>query len=99
MQFDSRLLGRWQLGDVDGDLDLELDSTMTILPDGEMLYAIPTPSGQQIMRLTYRQEGNFLITDQPSAPREERTCFKFLNDDTLVLDYDGSLAEFYRVDN
>lgn len=98
-QVDSRFIGRWQLGDIDGDLDLVLESTMTFRPDGQLLYVIPTADGQQIMRLTYRQQGDVLITDQASAPKEERTRFKFLNDDILVLDYNGSYAEFFRVDD
>lgn len=37
------------------------------------------------MRLTYRVEGNMLITDQSSSPCEERTEFSLTSDGRLAV--------------
>lgn len=39
------------------------------------------------MKLTYRVEDDVLVTDQPSALREDRTDFVFEPDGALVLEY------------
>ena len=53
--------------------------------NGALVYTIHLPDKDQIMRLSYRLEGNTLVTDQPSSPREERTEFFFASDGRLAL--------------
>jgi hypothetical protein len=48
------------------------------------------------MFLTYRVVGDELVTDQPSAPREERTQFRFTQDVRLVLTFGGVQSTFRR---
>ena len=53
--------------------------------------------------LTYKVDGDQLITDQPSHPREERTKVEFQGKD-LILDFQGDLTldmvrDFLREDD
>ena len=64
--------------------------------DGQLRYCILANDKWQIMKLIYRVDGNTLVTDQPSAPREERTRFSFQADGVLVLDYEGERAIYHR---
>src|SRR4051812_42768546 len=96
MALDERLFGRWRLVHASPDLELEPTSEMAFHDDGRLIYSIPNAQKTSVMRLVYRVEGDVIISDQPSSPREERTRF-VLNGDRLTLDYEGSLAEFQRI--
>jgi hypothetical protein len=69
---------RWSLREY-GDVSLFFDSR-----DG-LVYTLHLKNRKQIMQMKYRVDGNFLITDQPSAPREEKTEFFFTPDGRLAL--------------
>jgi hypothetical protein len=82
----ARLLGDWRTDPNDqwslrehGDVSLRFEE------DGRLVYTIHLPTKKQIMLLTFRVEGNWLVTDQPSHPREERTEFFFTPDGRLAL--------------
>lgn len=88
-----RLLGCWHLishDETDADVDMEFVS------DGRLTYAIDGGDRWQVMRLTFRVEGNTIVSDQPSAPREERTRFRFGTDGSLILEQNGSETRFRR---
>jgi hypothetical protein len=89
------LVGRWTLVDADQALELEPDAVADFRPDGELRYSVRDGPRTSVMRLSYRVEGPFLITDQASSPREERTEYWF-DGDQLVLKYDGGIARFRR---
>jgi hypothetical protein len=85
------LLGRWY-GRVEGEA-VGLD----FLPDGRLAYMILREGGgQQLIRMRYRVEGDTIITDQPSHPREERTRFTFESADVLILAFGGADTRFTR---
>jgi hypothetical protein len=69
---------QWSLGEY-GNVSLRFQE------GGALVYTIHLQSKSQIMNLTYRVEGTTLVTDQPSAPREERTEFFFTSDGRLAL--------------
>jgi hypothetical protein len=62
----------WHLVKGSGD---EQDTDLEILPDGRMVYAIREGDKWQLMKLTYRLEGDVIVSNQPSAPREERSQY------------------------
>ena len=66
-------------------------------PDRSLVYTALEDTRTQVILLTYRVEDGALITDQPSAPREERTPF-LLSDDgkELVLIYGDRTARYVR---
>ncbi|HLB68781.1 MAG TPA: DUF3805 domain-containing protein [Thermoplasmata archaeon] len=60
---------------------------MTFRPDGTLAYVIWDEARHRssFIVLTYRTEGDILVTDQPSAPREERGRFTFTHDGKLEI--------------
>jgi hypothetical protein len=69
---------RWSLREY-GEVSLHFEE------DGVLVYTVHLPRKEQIMRLTYRVDGNQLVTDQPSSPQEERTEFFFTSDGRLAV--------------
>ncbi len=47
------------------------------------------------MRMTWRTDGGHLVTDQPSAPREERTRYE-VEGNQLVLRFGGFESRWLR---
>jgi DNA-binding beta-propeller fold protein YncE len=86
---DKRVLGRW-FGEVEGE-PVALD----FRPDGELLYVVKTDGQLSAIQMTWRIEGDVLVTDQPSHPREERSRLD-LDDARLVVTFDGRATEFVR---
>jgi hypothetical protein len=86
----AKLIGKW-FGRVAGE-GVGLD----FLEDGRLVYAILTAKGTQIIRMTYRVDGTYLVTDQPSHPREERTRFSWDTSGTLILEFEGVKTTFTR---
>ena len=50
--------------------------SMVFFPDGRLEYRTIEGDVVQIMKLTYRIDGRDIVSNQPSAPREERTAFR-----------------------
>ena len=76
----SHLVGSWASDPGDeaavreyGQLSLEFS------PDGQLVYTVQAEGKKQIILFEYRVEGDVLVTDQLSSPREERTNFLFQN--------------------
>jgi hypothetical protein len=90
------LLGRWQLTQADPALALDPGAVAEFTADGRLTYTVSAGDRDQIILLTYRVEGSMLVTDQPSAPREERTAFT-LSSDELLLDHGGAVSRFERL--
>jgi hypothetical protein len=93
------LAGRWRSDPDDREAIREYgDVSLVFLPSGGLTYTVCTDGKLQILLLTYRVEGDVLITDQPSDPREERTRFKIGPDGKLVLLYEHRPSTYVRDD-
>jgi len=88
------LVGVWQL--VRSDSLAHEDAELEIRDDGRMTYSIRAGATWQVMKLTYRVDGDTLVSNQPSAPREERTRFVIERDGTLMLALGGEQNRFRR---
>jgi hypothetical protein len=64
-------------------------------PQGRLACVFLRGDRQEIIRLTYRTDGEYLITDQPSRPRPERTRAVFEGRD-LILDFQGTKTRLTR---
>lgn len=62
-----------------GEVSLRFES------DGRLAYSIHRDDKRQIMLLIYRVEGDILVIDQPSEPREERVAFEITPQGKLVV--------------
>lgn len=86
------LLGEWRQIDPDPH---PASISITFETGGHLRYAIETTTVQQIL-LTWRVDGDTIVTDQPSAPREERTRFHFAGPRRLVLQRAGETYRYER---
>lgn len=64
--------------------------------NGELQYRIELPDKTQKILMRYRVDGNKIISNQPSHPKEEQTNFRFENKNFLVLVYDGSETTYEK---
>ncbi len=79
---DSRLFGTWALDSKKRPAKDRLGSDkMIIRPDGTLTFF----SEGGVILLEYRLEGDTLVSDQPSAPREQRTRYAISPDGGLSL--------------
>jgi len=83
------LVGKWY-GRYDGE-----PVAMEFLSDGRLAYAVVSSGKTQVMKMTWRAEGNMLVTDQPSSPAEQKTDFSFDGAD-LILNWGGVSTRFSR---
>jgi hypothetical protein len=91
------LVGRWQRDPLDSESSRHYgEITLQFTSDGQLIYTEYLKGKRQISMLTYRVEGPFIVTDQPSAPREERTAFEFTDEGKLVLVFGGVKSVYVR---
>ena|SRR3989442_15505820 len=83
------LLGKW-FGRVAGE-----PAALEFRPDGRVAYVVNSDGKQQTILLTWRIDGEELVTDQPSAPNEERTRFRF-EGRSLIVAVGGIESRFER---
>lgn len=94
----TQLLGTWRTDPSDwwslreyGDVSLRFEN------DGKLVYTVHLPNKQQILHLTYRVDGAWLVTNQPSSPREERAEFYFMPDGRLAVKSAASASPSFYV--
>lgn len=72
-----------------GDITLEFKS------NGELVYSVKENDKKQVINLVYWLEGDYIYTDQPSAPKIEKTEAKIV-EGKLSLNYTGTVVSFSR---
>lgn len=65
--------------------------------NGKLTYTIVLASKRQIMNLTYEVKGTEIISNQPSAPQENRTRYAIDEQGQLVLEFGGSRSWYRRL--
>lgn len=92
-----KLIGRWRIDPTDtaaveqmGDVVLEFDD------EGNLTYVVRAEARDQLILMTYRIDGDSIVTDQPSSPRPERTKFDLARHDLLILWFEGASSRFLR---
>lgn len=89
---DKLLFGEWQAIYIESE-----NLKMSFYPDGTLVYKIIYNDKTQIMNLTYYTRNGFIISNQPSKPKEETTKYYFENNYTvLCLEFEGELTKFYK---
>lgn len=88
---DARLLGRWTnaTGEA-GEVVVEFSG------DGHLTYSIRENGRIQKMLLTFTVADGLITTDQPSAPRVEKTRYRITEDGRLELNYNGEITTYVR---
>lgn len=95
---EAELLGTWKSDPSDSaGASAYGNVTLKFGADGTLLYIVHDSERDQIMRLTYRAEPGFIITDQPSQPRPERTEYRIDDDGALELAFGGRRSRYVKV--
>jgi hypothetical protein len=74
------VVGRWRLVRTRAE---DRDHAVELTPSGDLVMSYFEPGGIARILLTYELDGHVLVSDRPSAPREERT--------SIVIDLDGRM--------
>jgi hypothetical protein len=91
------IVGQWELDHQEARGRAELgDVTLNFDDKGSLTYVVRGHEKDQIIKLRYTIDGDTIITDQPSAPRIERTAFS-LEDDILSFALGGTAYKFRRI--
>jgi hypothetical protein len=93
-----QIIGRWRSDPDDPEaITMYGDVSLDFSRNGALAYTIHTEGKRQIVLMTYRIDGDVLITDQPSEPKEERTRFKITAAGKLVLEHEHRPSTYVRV--
>ncbi len=96
LDINEQLIGVWVSDPKDTDnIDEYGCITMEFTKDGKLQYTIEQRDKKQKIFIIYKIEGNILITDQPSHPREEKTKFE-VKDNNLTLYFRGRKSKYIR---
>jgi hypothetical protein len=92
-----KLLGAWRSDPSDcagrkgyGEITLKFGS------DKSLLYITHHHNRDEMTHLTYTIEPGFIVTNQPSEPRIERTAYEFTDDGTLILAFQEEKSRYIR---
>jgi hypothetical protein len=94
----ARLLGTWSISPANDAETREQfgASSFEFQPEGKLVYRIDEGDREHRMPMTWRLEGSAIVTDDPDDPREERTGYRFVDADTLLLEYEGDNVLYIR---
>jgi hypothetical protein len=83
---EAKLVGSWRTDPNDtwslseyGDVSLRFEKK------GKLVYTVHMGEKEQVIHLTYRADGPWLVTNQPSCPQEERSEFYFTPEGSLAV--------------
>ena len=92
-----QLVGRWK-----SDMNDEVTRSgvgaviQEFFPDGLLMYAAQQNGQTAVLELRYRLDGEWLVTDQPSAPREDRARVALDAGGRLVIGSGSERVVFLR---
>jgi hypothetical protein len=94
---DAGIVGTWNSDINDSTTKNNIGNvTMTFTEDGRLIYDIHERNKLQRMNMTYSISGDSIISDQQSHLAEQKTKFKLLGGDKLILEFDGIKTIFKR---
>jgi hypothetical protein len=70
--------------------------TMTFTEDGRLIYDLHEGKKLQRMYMTYRINEDSIISDQASHPQKQKTKYKFVTSNKLILEFEGIETIFLR---
>jgi hypothetical protein len=94
------LLGIWHSDPGDGTGKAQYGrATLDFRDDGRLTYSTTEEGREQRIELTFRVEGDVIVTDQPSSRREEHTRFSIEGGNRLSLWFQGEQSMYLRTEN
>ena len=87
-----KLIGKWRSLDIAkyGNIELHFDN------QNNFEYKIIEDKNTQIIKLTYKIDGDYIVTDQPSSSKEEKTKANIINN-ILELEFNGVSSKYEKV--
>lgn len=64
--------------------------------DGNLTYTIDFGERSLVLKMTWRVEGGMMVVDQSSAPGEEHSAYRLVDDNTLVMEHGGESFTYRR---
>ena len=97
--FDDRLFGVW-VSDVNDEITKKAvgRTSMTFTEDGKLFYETTESGKIQRINMIYWTIGDIIFTDQLSNPREEKTQYSFLDKNKLILNFNGQITKFNKIE-
>ena len=86
------LLGNWQ----SNQPTTEDNFVLNFSPDGQLEITSTSSESVSVILLTYRVEGDKIITNQLSHPAEVVSGFSIDDDGILTIEFDGTKFKFMR---
>ena len=71
--------------------------TMEFKENGILIYRNHNPDKTIVSLLVFSIDDTFIITNQPSSPKEERTAYSFIKDGKLMLTLGKQRSLFIKV--
>ncbi|RKE52416.1 hypothetical protein [Sphingobacterium detergens] len=90
------IIGLWILIENDTVAASKERVFMEFKPNGELILTYSSREKDSIIFLTYKIQGDVLVTDQPSHPRPEESSF-YLTDKNLEIITNGEHSSYRRV--
>jgi ABC-type sulfate transport system substrate-binding protein len=72
------------------------DVTMTFTNDGRLTYDVLEKKKLQRIYMTYQISGDTIISDQPSHSQQQKTKFKLVDNNKLILEFEGIKTVFIK---
>lgn len=93
------LIGRWESDPVDfSGMGSYGKVTIEFAADGSLTYSVHERDRDRVMILTFLlEEPGFIVTNQPSAPRPEKTAYEITADGKLILEFGGKRSRYVRI--
>lgn len=90
------IIGLWILIENDTEAASKEKVFMEFKPNGELILTYSSREKDSIIFLTYKIQGDVLVTDQPSHPRAEESSF-YLTGKNLEIITNGEHSSYRRV--
>lgn len=92
-----QLMGRWKTDLHDTSTRIVVgEAIQEFFPGGLLMYAVRRDDQTAVMELNYQLEGDWLMTNQPAAPRQDRTRILLDEHGRLILGEGADRTVFVR---
>ena len=89
-----QLIGTWKV--TDDPLNPDEETFYVFNEAGDLTMTFRTKRGTQYILLTYALQGDVLITDQPSAPKIEKTTIQ-IDREKMTINHNGTITRLEKI--
>lgn len=94
---EKRIIGVWKSDLLDESTRINIGNIlMEFTENGKLIYKIF--ENVQIINMVYHLIDDVILSDQPSSPQVQKTKYKFQDNNILLLEFDGEITAFKRIE-